>query len=105
MSSPRSARQEPLCEAYVILAKMHNALGVTARVEPTITNYFNRPYKVIFTDRFVDATRAAIRDEHLKALPADIGGVDQWADSTDINSYPDRMQKLRVLYRSAINNA
>jgi len=95
---PWSARQEPLCEAYVILAKMHNALGVTARVEPTITNYFNRPYKVIFTDRFVDATRAAIRDEHLKALPADIGGVDQWADSTDINSYPDRMQKLRVLY-------
>ena len=100
-SHPWSARQEPLCEAYVMLAEMHNALGITARVEPTITDYFNRPYKVLFADRFVEATRTAIRDDRLNALPADIGGADQWADSTDINSSPARLQKLRVLYESS----
>ncbi len=102
---PWQARQAPLCEAYVILAEMHNALGVTERVEPTITDYFNRPYKVLFAERFADATRAAIRDARVQAIDANIGGADQWADSTDINSYATRMQKLRVLYSAALNNA
>lgn len=97
-TNPWQARQEPLCEAYVILAEMHNALGVTDRVEPTITDYFSRPYKVLFADRFVDATRHAITDEQIKAIAADIGGVDQLVDSTDVNSQPKLMQKLRVLY-------
>ncbi|MBX3011135.1 MAG: DUF4037 domain-containing protein [Caldilineaceae bacterium] len=101
-TNPWPARQEPLCEAYVLLAEMHNALGITARVAPTITDYFNRPYKVIFADRFVDATRQAIRDEFLQQLASDIGGVDQLVDCTDVTAQPQLMQKLQVLYRSAI---
>lgn len=101
-TNPWQARQEPLCEAYVILAELHNGLGVTERVEPTITDYFNRPYKVLFADRFADATSKAVTDEQIKAIAADIapdiGGVDQLVDSTDVNSQPRLMQKLRVLY-------
>jgi hypothetical protein len=97
-TNPWQARQEPLCEAYVLLANMHNALGVTEPIEPTITDYFNRPYKVIFAGRFTDATRAAITDERIKAIAADIGGVDQLVDCTDVSAQPHLMQKMRVLY-------
>ena len=97
-SHPWQARQAPLCEAYVILAEKQNALGLAERVEPTITNYFNRPYKVIFAGRFGEALRAAISDEWIKALPGDIGGADQLVDSTDVTSNAAVMQKLRGLY-------
>ncbi|MEZ4727723.1 MAG: DUF4037 domain-containing protein [Caldilineaceae bacterium] len=104
-ANPWQARQEPLCEAYVLLAEMHNGLGVTEPVAPTITDYFNRPYKVLFAGRFAEAARNAITDEHIKAIAADIGGVDQLVDCTDVSAQPRLMQKLRVLYGSAINNA
>lgn len=97
-TNPWQAREQPLCEAYVLLADMHNALGVTERVEPTITDYFNRPYKVIFAGRFSDATRKAISDERIKAIAADIGSADQLVDCTDVTAQPQVMQKLRVLY-------
>ncbi|MEZ4683993.1 MAG: DUF4037 domain-containing protein [Caldilineaceae bacterium] len=99
-SHPWQARQEPLCAAYTILAEMQNALGIAAQVEPTITDYFNRPYKVIFAGRFAEALKAAIRDELIKMLPADIGAADQLVDSTDVTSNAAVMQKLRVLYET-----
>jgi hypothetical protein len=97
-SHPWQARQEPLCAAYVILAELQNALAIAERVEPAITDYFNRPYKVIFAGRFADALKAAIHDETIRALPGDIGGADQLVDSTDVTSNAAVMQKLRALY-------
>ena len=104
-TNPWQARQEPLCEAYVLLAEMHNALGVTEPVAPTITDYFNRPYKVIFAGRFAEATHKAINDEQIKAIAADIGGVDQLVDCTDVSAQPSLMRKLQVLYSSTINES
>ncbi len=103
-SNPWQAREKPLCKAYVLLAEMHNALGVTEWVEPVITDYFNRPYQVIFAGRFADATRKAITDDRIKAIAADIGSADQLVDCTDVTAQPHVMQKLRVLYDSAITN-
>jgi hypothetical protein len=93
------ARQEPLCAAYVQLGQMHNALGITAPVEPTITNYFNRPFRVIFADRFVEATQQAITDPAVLELTPHVGGVDQFADSTDVAAYPRRARALASLYQ------
>jgi len=95
---PWQERQKALSAAYVLLGEIQNALGIAERVEPTITDYFNRPYKVIFAGRFADVLQAAIRDPAVKALPADIGGVDQLVDSTDVTSNATVMQKLRPLY-------
>lgn len=103
-TNPWQVRQEPLCAAYVLLGEMHNALGVTAPVTPTITDYFSRPYKVIFAGRFAEAARNAITDDRIKAIASDIGGVDQLVDCTDVSAQPRLMQKLRVLYDFAINN-
>lgn len=97
-SHPWQARQEPLCAAYVILAEMQNALNIAEHVDPTITDYFNRPYKVIFAGRFADALKAAITDPEIKELPADLGGADQLVDSTDVTSNAAVMQRLRALY-------
>lgn len=97
-SNPWQARQEPLCAAYVFLGEMQNALAIAERVEPTITDYFNRPYKVIFAGRFGEAAKAAIEDEQVKALPSDLGAADQLVDSTDVTSNAALMQKLRALY-------
>lgn len=92
------ARQELLCAAYVRLAEMHNALGISTRVVPTITDYFDRPFRVISADRFVEATRAAITDEVLRKLPADIGAVDQFVDCTDVSSNPAISRRLMAIF-------
>ncbi len=95
---PWQAREKPLCEAYVLLAEMQNALGIAERVEPTITDYFNRPYQVIFAGRFADALKAAITDATIQALPPDLGGIDQLVDSTDVTANAVLMQRARALY-------
>ena len=92
-------REKYLCDAYVVIAEMHNALGVTPCSEPTITNFFNRPYHVIFARRFVQAIYNAIDDEQLKSL-APIGGVDQFSDSTDVIDDPLVMRRIQTIYQN-----
>jgi hypothetical protein len=87
-----------LCDAYVILAEIHNALGITTRVEPIITNFFSRPYRVIFARRFAQAIRDAIADETLKRL-ALIGGIDQFSDNTDLIDDPRLTHRTHILYQ------
>jgi hypothetical protein len=93
------ARQQPLAEAYELMARMHNALGVTPPVDPRPRLFFNRPFLVLFADRFVDALGDAVEDEALRTLPP-IGGVDQFADCTDLTEQPLLLQRLRVLYNA-----
>ncbi|MBI3913706.1 MAG: DUF4037 domain-containing protein [Chloroflexi bacterium] len=91
-------RETHLCDAYVILAEMHNALGITERLEPMIASFFGRPYHVIFAERFAKAIRNEIRDDAIKSIRATIGGVDQFSDSTDLTDNVQLSRKLRVLY-------
>ena len=53
---------------------------------------------MIHADRFAAATRAAIADEAIKNIPADIGGVDQFVDSTDVTDRPELCRRLRALF-------
>ena len=91
------ARQQPLAQAYEILATLHNDLGVTPPVDPSVHPFFNRPFKVLFADRFADALKAAITDETLRALPP-IGGVDQFVDCTNLTDEPELLAALRRLF-------
>ncbi|MBI5031121.1 MAG: DUF4037 domain-containing protein [Chloroflexi bacterium] len=94
-------REKYLCDAYIIVAEMHNALGITSRVEPTSTNFFNRPYHVIFAARFAQALIAAIEDAQaqLKKL-APIGGVDQFSDSTDLIDTTPLTRRAQIFYQT-----
>jgi hypothetical protein len=83
-------REDALCVAYEQLARVHNQLGLAEQVEPTIRLYYDRPFRVLAADRFADATRLAITDAEVLALPPHIGAVDQFVDSTDVLSAADR---------------
>jgi hypothetical protein len=88
-------RQTHLTTAYQAIASIHNSLGVTEPLTPEVSRYYDRPFLVIHADRFVDAIRATIKSEEVRALPEHLGSVDQFVDSTDALRYLDR---LRAVY-------
>lgn len=88
------AREEALGRAYLHVGEMHNALGVTAPVEPRLGWFHERPYRVPDSMRYVQALRDAIASEAVRALPPEPGGVDQFVYSTDIT---DRIPRMRAI--------
>ena len=76
-------RQTPLAAAYEVMARRHNALGITPPLSTEATLFWDRPFLVIWGGRFAEALRAEIHDPRVLALPVSLGGVDQVIDSTD----------------------
>ncbi len=99
-------RERHLCAAYETVAERHNALGLTAPLDPRVSLFHDRPYRVIHGERFWRALRDAVEDEALRRLMADqhaiIGSTSQWADSTDVLCRRWDAP-LRALYRSALD--
>jgi hypothetical protein len=91
------ARETHLCDAYIMLAEMHNGLGITAQVDPKIVNFHQRPYHVLFAARFAHALKAVIVDTSLKEMPL-VGGIDQFSDSTDFIDNPRLARRTKTLY-------
>ena len=91
------AREVGLCGAYECVARRHNGLGLTAVVDPEVRGFHARPFRVIEGDRFAEACLERIGDEWLKRQPL-VGGIDQFADSTDVLSSAQRSQKLAGIY-------
>jgi hypothetical protein len=89
-----------LAEACNVVAEMHNALNITAPLPTTASPFFGRPFLVIHGGAFVDAIKPQITDEQVKRIAAMtlVGAIDQFADSTDLLSYPDLRAKIKHLY-------
>jgi hypothetical protein len=106
-------RERPLSVAYETVAQMHNALGITAPLDPRTGHYHGRPFKeqegrpfvVIHAERFADAIRQTITNEMLRDTASFTGGIDQFLDSTDVLSHLDRIARLRALFDSAHGKA
>jgi hypothetical protein len=94
-----AAREAALGEAYEAVAKRHNRLGLTEPVDPTVRPFYSRPFRVIVATRFVDACLARVDDPLLRALPL-IGGIDQFADSTDMAT-PEGARTARAFFERA----
>jgi hypothetical protein len=92
-------REAHLSDAYRIIMKMHNALGLTPAIEPNISQFYNRPYRVPYSARFVDALHDAIQSDAVRRLPRDVGAVGQFVNSTDILSNPPLSRKLAAIYQ------
>jgi hypothetical protein len=92
-------REAALVSAVEALAARHNALGLTSPVDATVRLFHERPFRVLGSGRFVDACLARITDPWLKSLPP-VGAIDQFADSTDVLSYPQRFRPLGSIYAS-----
>ncbi len=76
------ARERELGQVYTLVAKQHNALGLTDPLDPATRLYFERPFQVIGAERFTAALLERIGDAQLRALPQ-AGAIDQFADNTD----------------------
>lgn len=84
------AREAALSRAYEAVAALHNASGLTAPLDPTVRNFHGRPFKVLFAERIVAATLAAISSGEMREIAnaaGAIGSVDQFIDSTDVLSH------------------
>ncbi len=82
-------REAHLCAAYEVVGAFHNGAGLTEWVDPTVRQFYSRPFRVIGGERFAAALFRTIRDPWLAGLPA-VGAVDQFADSTDLLSHTGR---------------
>lgn len=97
-------REKALVEAYGVVARAHNAAGVTESVDETVRPFFDRPFLVLGADRFAAACRAAVDDPWLAGLPS-IGSVDQIVDSTDVLGRTTRARLLGALYTDGRRHA
>ncbi len=93
------SREDHLCQAYEMVAKMHNALGITEPLATDVRTFHNRPFRVIEADRFVDALKEALTDQEVKAIGTNIGSIDQFSHSADLRSDPQLHKKLQSLYK------
>lgn len=80
-------RERHLVTACETVAGAHNALGLTAPLEPRASAFHDRPFRVIHAERFAAALYSGT------ASPA--GAIDQFVDSTD--ALGDRAFTRRVV--------
>lgn len=93
-------REEQLVRAYRIVARTHNALGLTEPLPEEPRDFFGRPFRVIALHGFADTLLARIREERVRRVAArwPIGSLDQFSDSTDLVSHAVWRATLRKLY-------
>jgi hypothetical protein len=97
-------RETHLCAAYETVARMHNALGITETLDPSVTQFHERPYRVLGAGRFAKSVSDAIADDELKRIYVaanGIGAVDQFADSTNLLGRAELCARLRILFKPA----
>jgi hypothetical protein len=80
------------------LAHAHNRLGITSRIDPTLRNYFGRPFRVIKADRFSQAIAQRIDDPTLATAATSLGAVDQFTDCDAIDSSAALAARLRAVF-------
>lgn len=90
-------REDALVEAYEAVARRHAELRVSEPVDPTARPFWNRPFRVLFADRFVDALLAAVSDPKLAAA-ASAGAIDAVSDNVHVLTRPTLWRRLANLY-------
>lgn len=92
-------REAGLVDAIAMLAIRHNDLALTENVDPNVRLFHDRPFRVIFAERFSRALRNSIQDPVVQSLPDDIGSIDQFIDSTDALGRADLRAAVRAWFR------
>lgn len=76
-------REAAIVDAVQLLGHAQNDLTIAEPVDPAPRPFFNRPFQVMFAERFSDALIDAISDPDVLAMPRHLGGIDQYIDTTD----------------------
>ena len=85
-------REAALADAYMALARLHQARGLPGDFEPALGPFHSRPFRVINADAIGAAIAAEIADPALRALPI-IGSLDQVTDATPMIEAPARARR------------
>jgi Domain of unknown function (DUF4037) len=91
-------REDHLAQAYTIVARLHNRLGVSDPVDDQVSPYHQRPYLVIHAENFAHSLWDQIQDESLKRLRFKGGSINQWVNSDEQISNAWFCQQLKPLY-------
>lgn len=93
-------REAALCMAYALLAKQHNALGLTTPLPEEPGSFHGRPFRVIQGGDFAAALKAQIHDPEVQRIAGKglIGNLDQFSDNTDLRSHISWRTAVRDLY-------
>jgi Domain of unknown function (DUF4037) len=91
-------REAALSDAYRLVARAHNELGLTEELDPEVRPFWGRPFLVPDSNRFVDALRAAITDPEVRAIEHEAGSINAVSDSTDVLTRPFLWRRLCSLY-------
>ncbi len=90
-------RQAALVAAFEATAREHNRLSLTDPLSPEVSDYHNRPFKVLQCDRFAAALMARITDPQIASLPL-VGTAGQFLDSTDASIKPDLPRAIAAAF-------
>jgi uncharacterized protein DUF4037 len=93
-------REDAIVEAYEAVARRHNELAVTVRVDPLVRRFWGRPFRVLFADRFTHALQGAITDPTVRAIDHALGAIDAVSDNTVLLERPDRWRVLATVYEA-----
>ena len=97
-SSTWKDRERHLNRAFRQVAQIQNQIGIIEPVEPSISQFYDRPYLVLGSGRFVSALYDAIGSEYLRSIHRQVGSVDQFADSTDILCWNNALDTIANVY-------
>lgn len=89
-------RESNMACAYGIVANMHNKLKITKPLKTKVSKYHNREYLVIHADAFAQAILKAVKEA--QKLTPNIGSINQFIDSTDVNDNIKLLDKLKILF-------
>ena len=83
-----------------MVGQMHNQLGITKPIGTDIVSYYERPYQVIFAERFAEELIEQIGDSAIRKLAQThkFGSIDQFSDSTDFREPVGLRQHIKNLY-------
>ena len=89
-------RENNLVEAQALVADLHNASGLTNKVDYSVESYFGRDIKVIFADKFVDVAVEKLKGTIFENIPligtmSQFGGLSSFADE---KQYYNQIKKL-----------
>lgn len=98
-ASTWQAREAALVKVYEYLACKHNALNITDPVPESVTNFHNRPFRVINGGDIVAAFIQQIKDDDLKQVINHglLGNLDQFTDHTHLRSHIKWRQAIKRL--------
>ncbi len=91
-------REGHLARAYTLMAARQNALLLTPPLPAQTSWFHDRPYLVLHAENFAAALRAQISDEQVRALPPNIGSINQFVESTDVLENLNVCLRLKKVY-------